>query len=271
MTVFTRKVPDGDVLNTLDLRYATKDPLYMQFYIKTWLTLMRTNKSDCVVLSQSSLNGYQSLPDRYWIRTTIDSIMIFVEADPNEPDQRFVWKKGDGVNDIVVTKQITKDSIVILKVFGDTLSYANGNKLLFIECEQSYKHPIDIGFIDSFGLIQSVSMETGEWLSNYSNENTFRSLSGDIVYSLGKIGHSTLTVGDSSIPRELMLFYDGLVKSPAYVALVNNTAIDTAMSDTELTADTFTKLYSFASTLQFNTIDIPTLQMYVGEINIHDI
>lgn len=269
MSVFTRRIPSGEVLNTLNLRYNTRNQITTGEEIELWYTMMRAMTSNIFVWPITTMNGYQPTPERYWIRTSEKTIMLYVEADENEPEQRFVWKT-QGTDDVVITYKITKDSIVFLKVQGDTLSYAGGNKLLFVECEPQYKHPIKIAFVDDFGLTQILQIETGEWSSTYSAEQTFKSISHDIKYDLGKTSTNILTVGDTSIPRELMLFYDGLIKSPAYKVVEGKTIIDTHLSECELVANTFTKTYSVAGKLQFNTVDIPTLQFTYGELNLND-
>lgn len=270
MSIFTRKVPEGERLNVLDLKYATQNQITTANQINLWYTLMRSQTQNISVWAQNTLNGYQPTPDRYWIKTCLDVIMIYVEADPKSEEQRFVWKTP-GKNDVVTTAKITKDSVVLIKVFGDTLSYADGNKLIFVECQPMYKHPINIAFIDNFGLTQTVAIETGEWSSTYQAENKFKSISHDITYELGKTSNNILTVGDTTIPRELMLFYDGMIKSPAYYVVNEKLVIPTHFTNGELVADSFTKTYTITGNLQFDTINIPTLQYAYGELNINNL
>lgn len=270
MSKFSRNIPDGEVLNTLDLRYNTKNQITTVSELKTWTGMMRLLRGNIFIWPAPTMNGYQATPERYWIRTNSDVIMIFVEYDPENEIQRFVWKTP-GKDDVVITGKVSQDSIVLLRVQGETLSYANGNKLLFVECEPPHKHPITIAFVDDFGLTQTTDLEIGEWSSAYVAENKFKSISHDITYDLGKIGQSTLTVGDSAIPRELMLYFDGLIKSPAYLVTDRTDVLPTHLTDSELVANNFTKTYSIAGVLQFDTIDIPKLQMMVGEINIHNV
>lgn len=78
-----------------------------------------------------------------------------------------------------------------------------------------------------------------------------------------------MTVGDTSIPRELQLFFSGLVTSRAQRIIIDKKTIETSMSDVTLNADSFTKLYNISGIININTIDMPTLQIAYGEININ--
>lgn len=264
-TNFTRN-PEN-IINTLNLKYTKIDTLQTSSNLDIYIQFMQAMKSMIMVLPVTMMDGYNPQPDRYWIRPCMDKIAIFVTGSDEE--QRFVWKT-EGKNDIVLTKKIASDSIVFLLVQGDTLSYDNGNKLLFIECNEVYKHPIQLAFIDNFGLPQTCYLETGAWSSTAVSHNTFRSIEYDITYDLEKSAKNQLTVGDTSIPRELQLFFSGLVTSRAQRIIIGNKTAETSMSDITLNADSFTKLYNISGIINVNTIDMPTLQIAYGEINIHD-
>lgn len=268
--IYTRHCPTGQVINTLDLKYLTQNVTSLQLYLGVYELFMKMDKI-IYTYPVAKLDGYCDAPDRYWVRTANDVVCVLVHPDPDNEIQRFVWKKADGVNDIVVTEKITKESLVFLKIQSDTLSYENDDKLLFIECSPTYKHPISIMFFDNFGLPQTVELETGEWETAIANVGTFRSITNEVQYPIDKLTSNSLTVGDTTIPRELSQFYSGLATSRAYKVLLDGyNTINTNIEQPQTVADSFTKTYSFTGVLKFDSKDIPALLYKYGELNIND-
>lgn len=275
-TIFTRHIQENQVLGTLNLNIATRNPIQSQLLMKTYLSILAMKEFDPIlVVPVDYLDGFCETPDRYWIHCNLRRVAVFVRRIPGVVNQRFVWKTPNQP-DVVVTADITQDSMVFLEVQGQTLSYGK-EKLLFIECQDNLVHPINIVFIDNFGLPQTVQLETGAWSTSCETTNTFRSISGEIEYGLEKIPYNALTVGQSAIKRELKDYYAGFVNSLSYAVMLNEIGddylmktIDTTLRDESLTSDSFTKQYAISGVLSFNTKDVPALTEAYGELNIHD-
>ena len=277
MTTYLRH--PSSVLEKLDLQSATSNPISDQTDLKTYLEQMCAapgNTSVIQVNGVTELSAFGPLPDRYWIRCNTPRIMLFVNGSTER--QRFVWTDTSTGKQTVQTADITTDSIVFLTPFGDKLSYGS-DKLLYIDNGTScnMRHPVLIGFIDNYGMAQTLQAETGTFEVKDTSANTFKSVSHEITYELGKIPTNRLTIGDSAIERSLQLFYSGFINSQAYVVVLDTEVdsqyelptLDTALSDYSFTGDRYTGLYTLAGILQFNTADTATLLEYIGELNIN--
>lgn len=282
--LYTRHIPEGDVLKVVDLDIVTYNPIFEKNSMELYLMLLTIDGVEPInAIKVDTLYGFGEVPDRYSIKTAIPATTLFVHG--SEEEQRFVFSRKDMPGyETVVTKLIPEDSIVFVRFQNiekdgetytpDTLAYDNG-KLLTFECNRTYKCPIILAFTDNFGLLQTVMLETGAYSVSSKTENSFKSISGELSYPLDKTPITALTVGDSGIDRQYKQFYAGLSNSLIYKVLLfdRNTgeikSIDTTMSEASITAETFTKTYSFSGVCQFNTKDVPAFDKYVGENNIN--
>lgn len=271
--IYTKQIPNN-ILGTLNLTQSTRNVLTENDRLNTWFTYLNAEGSNPIIIPVDDLDGYQETPERYWVRCNTPRVCVFVKADIDNPTQRFEWSSENSSDKIVLTANITDDSLVFLQIEGDKLSYDSGNKLLFIVCDPTYIHPITILFEDNFGVPQTIKLETGAWSSSFNSTNTFKSLSRDVEFVLEKTATNVLTVGDNFIPRELMLFLDGFMKSKSHFVvgvsgLTNKTElIETSLVNPQLVANSFTKSYSITGTLMFNTNDVSKLFYDYGEINL---
>ncbi len=276
-TIFTRNIEPNTVLKSLDMDMLSNDPVKMRSLANLYLNYMCYEEfSPLAVVPVTEMFGFRPVAPRYWIYAPLRRICIYVEAILDSPVQRFVWTDRKTGNETVLTQEITQDSIVFLEVQGDVLTYCN-DKLLFIECPQKLKHPLTVAFIDNYGLFQAINLEMGAWSTTDETVNTFRSISREIEYPLEKIPLNELNVGLSAVPRELRDFLTGFANSLVHFAIFpqisdgdQTRTIDTAARDASVTSNNFTKTYSVAASLQFNTRDTFDLSYQVGELNIND-
>lgn len=275
MTTYTKQIP-ASILGTLNLIDATKNVLTQNSILLNYWNYLSAEGSNPIIIPVKELDGYQETPERYWVRCNTPRICVFIKADIDNPTQRFEWTSENSSDKIVLTTDITDDSLVFLQVEGDKLSYDSGNKLLYIECDPTFVHPITILFEDNFGVPQTIQLETGAWASSFNATNTFKSLSRDVEFALEKVATNTMTVGDNFIPRQLHLYLDGFINSKSYFVvcekgLTNETTlIETSVANPSLVANSFTKSYTLTGTLQFNTSDMPKLVYSYGEVNINN-
>ena len=274
--LYLRHLDADAILDTLDLELAHYDPMRERAEVKLYYSIMQSEQYlPPYAIPVDHLYGFCEVPSRYWIHTCLKRICVFVKYNPESPVQRFVWKQPDG-NDIIETLEIEQDSLVFLEIRGNILSYDN-EKLLFIECQDTLKHPITVLFTDNYGLVQSINLETGQWNTSDTINGTFRSISGEIEYPLEKIPSNSLNIGLSGIKKELRDFVSGIVNSRIHSVLLPGLedgffikSIDTSLFDATLDASSWTKQYDMTGVLSFNTRDLPLLSEQYGDLNIHD-
>lgn len=278
--IFTRDLTNQSLLNVLDLEITSYDPIKELETLKLFYSFLAYDKYiEPVIIPVDHLYAFKEVPDRYVIQTTLKRIAIFVKANDESTTQRFIWSNRYNNNEKVFTLEIKQDSLVFIEVLGDVLSYADGNKLIFVEPICNMNHPITLLFVDNFGLPQSTVLEIGSYVSSNEVTNKFKSISGELEYPLEIIPNNKMTIGNNQIPKELREFYAGLVNSRTMMVLLDSNvgndfiikALPTVLSDASLNADNFTKHYNISGVLSFNTKDMSDLSMHFGEVNIHNV
>lgn len=280
--IYTRNMSQG-LLEAVDLETLNNDPIEkrIDLYHDAIALTSTAEWGPIDAVHEEYLYGFSPLPDRYWVDASANTrLCVSVVHNPDSINQRFVWNLKDG-SQVVSTKDITEDCLCYIAIpeGAVSLSYSDGNKLVFLECVPKCVHPIEVAFYDNHGIPQLATLELSKFSLQNTAQSSFKSITGEIKYDLGKVPSTQVSAGLGVIPRQLMMFYSGLCNSEIYEITVPYTTplgvqsrqVIHAGGAFQLHADNFTKTYTLEGTLNVNTEDLSILQEAFGEINIHSL
>lgn len=200
--------------------------------------------------------GYGFPPKKYYIKTGYSQEYIYIYLDHS---QDIIWFNGRNKEGQVVHIEVSSESMVLLRILGDRLSYNDGNNEIIID--SCTKKPIsssvvNICFYDKYGLPQLGTFPVGNYNFSSAFEDEFESVNYGVKYYSTIKPYALMEIGDESISEEFRNYYEGLcTNNPIYVYDKDRKAVVGSIYDSSITANYYGKNLSFTATLNLTCHD----------------